>query len=179
MKPVISILVMAMVVTMASAQPKTAVPAAGTRMDTAQQAPAMQCQQMQRWHDREFPGSEKNRGTMFGNLGMHEKYGDQMGPGCRMGPGCKMEPNCRMCPMPGMRMHGFMACHVHRLMFLGLLIMGILNILLTIIVAMDMSRIGKFNGIWIAVTLLCGVPGTAIYAMFRIGDAIERVKQKT
>jgi hypothetical protein len=116
---------------------------------------------------------------MFGNLGMHEKYGDQMGTGCNMGPAGKMGQECRMCPMPGMRMHGFAGRHVHRLMFLGLLIMGILNILLTIIVAMDMSRIGKFNGIWIAVTLLCGIPGTAIYAMFRIGDAIERVKQKT
>ena len=173
MKPVISILVMAMVVTMASAQTKTAAPAAGTRMDTVQQTPAMQNQQMQRWHEHEFPGCEKNRGTMFGNLGMHEKYGDPMGPGCKMG------QECRMCPMPGMRLHGCMARHVHRLMFLGLLIMGILYILLSIIVAMDMSRIGKFNGIWIAVTLLCGVPGTAIYAMFRIGDAIERVKQKT
>jgi hypothetical protein len=78
--------------------------------------------------------------------------------------------------MPGMRMHGFAGRHMHGLMFLGLLIMGVLNILLTIIVAMDMSRIGKFNGLWIAVTLLCGVPGTALYALFRIGDA---VKQKT
>jgi hypothetical protein len=178
MKPVISILAMTIMATMAFAQTKTAAPAAGTRMDTAQQAPATQCQQMQRWHDHEFPGAEKNRGSMFGYLGMHEKYRDQ-GPECNMGPAGKMGPECRMCPMPGMRMHCFAGRHVHRLLFLGLLIMGILNILLTIIVAMDMSRIGKFNGIWIAVTLLCGVPGTAIYAMFRIGDAIERVKQKT
>jgi hypothetical protein len=114
---------------------------------------------------------------MFGYLGMHEKFRDQ-GPECNMGPAGKTGPECRMCAMPGMRMHGFAGRHIHRLMFLGLMIMGILNILLTIIVAMDMSRIGKFNGIWIAVTLLCGVPGTAIYALFRIGDAIERVKQK-
>jgi hypothetical protein len=46
MKPVISILAMAIMVTVASAQTKTVAPAAGTRMDTAQQAPAMQCQQM-------------------------------------------------------------------------------------------------------------------------------------
>jgi hypothetical protein len=170
MKPMISILAMALMVSMAPAQTKTAAPAAGTRVDTAQQATTMQCQQMQRsgWHDKDFTGFERNRGTMFGNLGMHEKFGDHMGPAC-----------CGMCPMQGMRMHGFAARHLHRVLFLGLLMMGILNILLTIIVAVDMSRIGKFNGLWVAVTLLCGVPGTAIYALFRIGDAIERVKQKT
>jgi hypothetical protein len=173
MKPVISILAMAIMVTMAFAQTKTAAPAAGTRMDTVQQTPAMQNQQMQRWHDHEFPGCEKNRGTMFGNLGMHEKYGDQMGPGCKMG------PNCQMCATPGMRMHGFIGRHVHRLLFLGLLLMGIINVLLTILVSVDMARIGKFNGLWVAITLLAGIPGTGIYALFRIGDAIERVKQKT
>ena len=78
-----------------------------------------------------------------------------------------------------MRMHHFIGRHLHHVLFLGLLLMGILNVLLTIIVAVDMARIGKFNGLWVAVTLLCGVPGTAIYALFRIGDAIERVKQKT
>ncbi|MGB7567807.1 MAG: hypothetical protein WBM07_08100 [Chitinivibrionales bacterium] len=176
MKPMISILAMTLMVSMAPAQTKTAAPAAGKGVDTMQQAPAMQNQQMQRfgWREHEFPGFEKNRGTMFGNLGMHEKYGNQMGPACQTGPGC-----CGMCPMPGMRMHHFIGRHVHRVLFLGLLLMGILNVLLTIIVAVDMARIGKFNGLWVAVTLLCGVPGTAIYALFRIGDAIERVKQKT
>jgi hypothetical protein len=58
-------------------------------------------------------------------------------------------------------------------------LMGIINVLLTIMVSVDMARIGKFNGLWVAITLLAGIPGTGIYALFRIGDAIERVKQKT
>jgi len=59
--------------------------------------------------------------------------------------------------------------------FLGfmLLTIAIVNILLTILVCIDMSQLGRFNGLWIPILLLFGIPGTAIYALFRIGDAIR------
>lgn len=167
MKPMLGVLAMAIMVTITSAQSKTPVPAAGKGVDTMQQATTMQDREHTcGMHTDEVSGFCKNRGTMFGNLGMHERFGDRMGPQCGMG------------PSPCMRMYCCAGRHEHRFLFFGLLVMGILNVLLTIIVAVDMSRIGKFNGIWIAVTLLCGVPGTAIYALFRIGDAIERAKMK-
>lgn len=47
------------------------------------------------------------------------------------------------------------------------------NILFTVLVWRDMMRRGQFNGLWIPVLLLVGIPGTALYALFRIGDAVE------
>ena len=59
----------------------------------------------------------------------------------------------------------------HRGLFLGfLLAMVLVNILLTVLVSMDMAALGRFNALWIPVLLLCGIPGTALYALFRIGD---------
>jgi hypothetical protein len=58
--------------------------------------------------------------------------------------------------------------------FLKLLLLGfvLINILLTIIVSLDMARSGRFNGLWIPVVLLAGIPASMIYALFRIGDRI-------
>ncbi len=50
-----------------------------------------------------------------------------------------------------------------------LLIAGV-NILLTIIVCLDMVKMSAFNAIWIPITLIVGIPGTMLYALFRIGD---------
>jgi len=51
--------------------------------------------------------------------------------------------------------------------------MGIVNLLLTVIVSMDMAREGRFNGLWIPLLLIAGVPTSIIYALFRIGDKLQ------
>jgi hypothetical protein len=58
-------------------------------------------------------------------------------------------------------------------------LMALVNIILTILVSLDMARRRQFNGLWIPVLLLMGIPGTALYALFRIGDIISSVSQKT
>ena len=60
----------------------------------------------------------------------------------------------------------------HAILFL-LLVGCIVNLLLTVIVSLDMARNGRFNGLWIPVLLLVGIPGAAIYALFRIGDKMQ------
>jgi ABC-type multidrug transport system permease subunit len=59
---------------------------------------------------------------------------------------------------------------VFKLLFLGFMLYAVLNILLTIIVSLDMARNGRFNGLWIPVLLIAGIPGSIIYALFRIGE---------
>jgi hypothetical protein len=54
-----------------------------------------------------------------------------------------------------------------------LLVVFVVNILLTILVSFDMARKQQFNGLWIPVLLLAGIPGTCLYALFRIGDNIK------
>jgi hypothetical protein len=63
-------------------------------------------------------------------------------------------------------------------MMLCLVLMAIVNILLTIIVTLDMTRTKRFNGLWIPITLIVGLPGTALYALFRIGDNLKSGEQK-
>jgi hypothetical protein len=63
-------------------------------------------------------------------------------------------------------------------MMLCLVVMAIINILLTIIVTLDMTRTKRFNGLWIPITLIVGLPGTALYALFRIGDNLKSYEQK-
>ena len=77
------------------------------------------------------------------------------------------------------RMHFFFVRHLFHLGLLAFFVLGIINILLTIIVSLDMARIGRFNGLWIPVILLAGIPGSIIYALFRISDTIViKDKQK-
>ena len=74
------------------------------------------------------------------------------------------------------RFMNFMARpHHHNCLFhcILLLFVGIINILLTIIVALDMARNKCFNGVWIPLMLLAGIPCSLIYALFRIGDRIQ------
>jgi hypothetical protein len=68
----------------------------------------------------------------------------------------------RCCPPP-------LCCGI---LFLGILLWGIINILLTIIVSLDMTKSGRFNGLWIPLLLIAGIPVSIIYALFRIGDKI-------
>jgi hypothetical protein len=52
------------------------------------------------------------------------------------------------------------------------------NIILTILVSLDMAKRRQFHGLWIPVLLLMGIPGTGLYALFRIGDNIMAKEQK-
>ena len=89
---------------------------------------------------------------------------------------------------PRMRHWGMMSSHEGMMRhpmwaraFFGMIfctIMLIINILLTILVTVDMARNKRFNGLWIPVLLLAGIPGTAIYALFRIGDIVAAQEQK-
>ena len=83
------------------------------------------------------------------------------------------EPVC-----PGMMFH-----HTWRRPFMNPLFVAsclfvwlAINILLTVLVWRDMMRRSRFNGLWIPVLLLMGVPGTGLYALFRIGDAVAEKK---
>lgn len=77
--------------------------------------------------------------------------------------------------------HGMRCCQPCRflfmppfagMLFLGIVLWGLINILLTIIVSLDMTKNGRFNGLWIPVLLIAGIPGSIIYALFRIGDRL-------
>lgn len=46
----------------------------------------------------------------------------------------------------------------------------VINILLTIWVYQDLQKRGGGSGIWIAVTLIAGIPGVLVYAVVRLGD---------
>ena len=99
-----------------------------------------------------------------------------MAPGM-MGPRCCGAPFVG--PQNGGQMGGpcFAHCRPHfflvRALLLLLLMVGTVNILMTIIVSLDMAHSGRFNGLWIPVLLIVGMPGSAIYALFRIGDKMQ------
>ena len=117
--------------------------------------------------------------------------GKQMFPGHGINFRQDMEPGCSatQCPAPGMGPmqiggpRGMRCCHqfpFHRapplccgILFLGFLLWCVVNILLTIIVSLDMARNGRFNGLWIPLLLIAGIPGSIIYALFRIGDKMQ------
>ena len=48
-----------------------------------------------------------------------------------------------------------------------------------LLMAIDMTNAKRFNGLWIPVLLLMGIPGTALYALFRIGDNIKAASGQT
>jgi hypothetical protein len=98
-----------------------------------------------------------------------------MQPGCG-GPGCsEMRGGSRCEGRPFFMHHNMMRHHpmMHRFFRLLMLMIVVVNILLTIIVSLDMVRMGRFNGLWLPVVLLVGIPGSMIYALFRIGDKIH------
>ncbi len=101
---------------------------------------------------------------------------------------CKGSPQGNGCgPMfgngPGWRMHGAFGMHqhmfarAHKLFHAALLCILLVNILLTILVGLDMAKRGKFNGLWIPILLVAGIPGSMIYGIFRIGDVLAEPKK--
>lgn len=163
MRSFISVLSVVLFVGLVSAQDKSPVPVNNPKPDSVQQMQGRDASPMYSHEKRFF------NGPMFhfrpglvqpscGGPGCQEMRGGSRIPG-----GPHFMNQCRMCRH--FRMHGFF-----KLLFLG---MFILNILLTIIVSLDMVRVGRFNGLWIPVVLLAGIPGSIIYALFRIGDKIH------
>jgi hypothetical protein len=113
---------------------------------------------------RLFPGHGMNfRPDMM--QGCDEGKGsDEMGnKNCLMrGPRFMRHPPCCCLLMP----------LVLKLLFLGFMLYAVINVLLTIIVSLDMARNGRFNGLWIPLLLIAGIPVSVIYALFRIGDRL-------
>jgi hypothetical protein len=75
----------------------------------------------------------------------------------------------------GMRPH-FMVMG-HRLIHAAILAFLLINILLTVLVSLDMAKRAKFNGLWIPILLIAGMPGSAVYALFRLGDIVAEAKK--
>jgi hypothetical protein len=106
---------------------------------------------------------------MFPGHGMNFRP-DMMQPGCCEPGFAGMEKGNRHMWGPCcMHHHAFFMHALLKLLLLGFIL---INILLTIIVSLDMARSGRFNGLWIPVLLIAGIPGSAIYALFRIGDKL-------
>ena len=63
--------------------------------------------------------------------------------------------------------------HAKKMMCAMLMFMAIINILLTILVTQDMMKTKRFNGLWLPLLLMAGIPVTALYALFRIGDNVK------
>ena len=51
-----------------------------------------------------------------------------------------------------------------------LLVCFVVHILLTVWVYQDIRRRNSGSGIWVAVTLMTGLLGAAVYALVRLGD---------
>ena len=165
MKTIVGIMSVLIMATVMQVQAKPVAAVVGAHQDTAlQQISTPEKGAPNCWQGREMPPYAKENFMLHGNSGPCANYGNHM------------PAACGFCPQPGMRMHGFAGHHFFHLLFLGLLVMGTVNILLTIIVSMDMVRTARFNGIWVPVILLAGIPGSVIYALFRIGDAIRQNK---
>lgn len=103
--------------------------------------------------------------------GAGSKCGQQMQSGCqKAGPwGCggikwASGSKCGGCPVMGNQKKAAAFCH------LMLVIMLIIHILATIWVYQDIKERKTGSGIWIFITLLTGLFGTAVYALVRIGD---------
>ena len=165
MRSIVSVLSVLLFVSLVPAQNKPQAPANNPKQDTVRQMQERDAAPMYP-HEKRFLNGQ----------GFHSRP-DMMQPGCgEPGPGCaemrgwnrfqggpQFMNQCQQCRHHGM--HGFL-----KLLFLG---MFILNILLTVIVSLDMTRGGRFNGLWIPAVLIAGIPVSAIYALFRIGDKIQ------
>lgn len=87
-------------------------------------------------------------------------------------------PNaCRGPMFPGHRFAMFLAAKmVFGMLFLGMMLILTVNILLTILVGRDMKKRGTFNGLWIPLLLIAGIPVSIVYAVFRLGDVMGEKK---
>jgi hypothetical protein len=148
----IAILLMAGL-TMAEMRPTTAAPAPQGN-DTLQMAAQMEkgCAMM------------GMRQGMMGQNPIAERCWNHQG--AFQGTGC--------CPVPFMmhhpRLHRMIVMKVVACLFLCFLFLATVNILLTVLVSLDMKKRGAFNGLWIPLLIIAGIPASAIYALFRIGD---------
>jgi hypothetical protein len=87
-------------------------------------------------------------------------------------------PNaCRGPMFPKHRFAMFLAAKmVFGILFLGMMLILTVNILLTILVGQDMKKRGSFNGLWIPLLLIAGIPVSILYAIFRLGNAVGEKK---
>ena len=65
---------------------------------------------------------------------------------------------------------------VFGMLFLGMMLILTVNILLTILVGQDMKKRGTFNGLWIPLLLIAGIPVSILYAVFRLGNVAGEKK---
>jgi hypothetical protein len=115
-----------------------------------------------------MPGQQGMGMCMPGRQGMMMRGNMQCPPNCIAGSYCLQNR--------GSMMGSFLARHPMRcrICFVALLLLvACVNILLTIIVCLDMAKMSAFNAIWIPITLIIGIPGTMLYALFRIGDMVK------
>jgi hypothetical protein len=134
------------------------------------------------------PASAEDSITQAQGCVGHEnaQMGKDWGPGFRhhpMGERCPGQmgafgnPGC--CPAPFMMQHRPFHRMMHLkivacILFLGVLFLATVNILLTVLVTLDMKKRAAFNGLWIPLLLIAGIPASVIYALFRIGDTIQK-----
>lgn len=164
MRSFVSVLSVLLFVSLVPAQNKSPAPANNPKQDTVQQMQGRDAAPMNP-HEKQF----------FKRQGFPCR-GNMMQPGWGGGPGCaEMRDGNQFQCGPHFLNHCRQCRHFRMLGFFKFLFFGmlILNVLLTIIVSLDMSRGGRFNGLWIPVILLAGIPGSIIYALFRIGDKIQ------
>ena len=87
------------------------------------------------------------------------------------------EKNCWGGPLQNSMRNCRLGRHIAKacagMLFLCLLAFLTVNILLTVLVSLDMKKRKCFNGLWIPLLLICAVPVTVIYALFRIGDNLK------
>jgi hypothetical protein len=121
--------------------------------------------------------SMKNCPMQAGEAAKH-KCGPEEGMQCRHGddgPQCaKMDCGSKKCPLPGMSGPGghcgkIMRC-CHALAGCVILFVLLLNVLLTLLVKKDMGKRNAYNGLWIPVILLGGLPATLIYGVWRMKE---------
>jgi hypothetical protein len=122
-----------------------------------------------------MPGGDARGMGMHGHEGMGFMKENMMRGGQECGAnfapvGCCMQDHRYMMRGPFMMRHprAFRFC-----IAILLLVIALMNILLTIMVCMDMAKMAAFNAIWIPIVLILGIPGTGLYALFRIGDMIK------
>jgi len=172
MKSMLTVLSVLLFVSMASAQNQSPAPAGIPHHDTmrmgksasdGESGPMAMCQ---RGKKRLF----RDHGMNFKQETMEPGYSEAQCPGFGKAHQHLYGPRgMRCCPPFHLRCAPTVCCGI---LFLGILLWGIINILLTIIVSLDMTKNGRFNGLWIPVLLIAGIPGSIIYALFRIGDKI-------
>jgi len=158
MMTIVSALVVGTWMSLAAAQAPAAAPA--PMHDSIQKAAPGMCPRMA---GHEF-GMQQGACPGHGNCA-------GMGP-CAMfqnGPACGFQP---MCPMhPRFMMMG------RKIFRAGILALLIVNILITILVGLDMAKRSRFNGLWIPILLIAGIPGSIIYSLFRLGDIVAETKK--